>query len=48
MISVSEGLDGLEEAQLCNVVKRLHQYTMDLGFIGDTLAEMAQELEKFK
>lgn len=48
LVSVSEGLDGLEETQLCNVVKRLHQYTIDLGFIGDTLAEMTQELEKFK
>lgn len=48
LVSVSESIDDLEEAQLCNVVKKLHQYTIDLGFIGDTLAEMTQELERFK
>lgn len=48
LVSVSENIDDLEGEQLCNVVKRLHQYTIDLGFISDNLAEMTQELEKFK
>ncbi len=48
LVSVSEGIDGLEETSLCNVIKKLHQYTKDLGFISDDLMVLTQELEKFK
>lgn len=48
LVSVSESLDDLESEQLCNVLKRLHQYTKDLECISDDLMVMTQELEKFK
>lgn len=48
LVNTSMDIDDLEGEQLCNIVGRLHQYTKDLGFISDDLAEMIQELEKFK
>lgn len=48
LVNTSMDIDDLAGESLCNVVGRLHQYTKDLGFISDDLAEMTQELEKFK